>query len=267
MKTLPKKWAVQRNLANYKEINKWADKADGINGRYNIWSGYIHSSPMSEPNGWKGRGGCYRASNEVEPNHEIITFEMFEEFVLGKPKKDTFPEKWLIRVRPEHAKFWNTNFKRGLPSYIDGYISSDDLYGKYTWGGYFYWYEEGQQLLNKGYVQISFKEFNEHYFGGKGLLGKEESELETIIKEKDKMSVENAILEEVTKIVTTDKQIEEKLLGKLEKLGIVPSEKVIILKEYDKTFKKSTVQHRKFETVLKCLDVRSNLALVGPAGK
>lgn len=181
-------------------------------------------------------------------------------------KKKSFPEKWLIRVKPEHINFWNTNFDRGLPSNVDGYISSDNLHGLYEWGGYFYWHEKGQQLLNEGYVQISFKEFNEHYFGGKGLLGKEEIELETIIKEKNKMSVENAILEEVTKIVTTDKQIEEKLLGKLEKLGIVPSEKVIILKEYDKTFKKSTVQHSKFETVLKCLDVRSNLALVGPAG-
>lgn len=189
-------------------------------------------------------------------------------------KKKSFPKKWLIRVKPEHIKFWNTNFDRDFPPNIDGYISSDDLYGRYKWGGYFYWYEKGQQLLNEGYVQISFKEFNEHYFGGKGLLGKEEIELETkeieletTIKEKNKMSVESAILEEVTKIVTTDKQIEEKLLSKLEKLGIVPSEKVIILKEYDKTFKKSTVQHSKFETVLKCLDVRSNLALVGPAGK
>lgn len=196
----------------------------------------------------------------------IVTFEMFEEFLLGKPKKDIFPEKWLIRVKPEHVKFWNTNFDRKLPPNADGYISSDNLRGQYTWGGYFYLYAIGQQLLNEGYVQISFKEFNEHYFGGKGLLGKEESELETIIKKEDKMSVENAILEEVTKIVTTDKQIEEKLLEKLEKLGIVPTEKVIVLKEYDKTFKKATVQHNKFETVLKCLDVRSNLALVGPAG-
>lgn len=99
------------------------------------------------------------------------------------------------------------------------------------------------------------------------LPAEEKVEKKVIIKEKkEKMSIENAILDKVVQVVTTDKSVEEKLLLKLEGLGIVPTEKVIILKEYDKSFKKSSEQHEKFELVLKSLDVRANLALVGPAG-
>lgn len=221
-------------------------------------------------------GNTHKDIYRKATKEEILEYFKMKNPEPGLPPKKEFPEKWCIPIESEaHVKFWNKEHGRCLPLDFRGYITSKQFE---PWGGYTYPKDSIEFLKEEGYVQITYKEFKEHYFGSGGepipeptpepLPKKETAELlETLKKKKKEMSVENAILEEVTKIVTTDKKIEDKLLEKLEKLGIVPTEKVIVLKEYDKTFKKATVQHNKFETVLKCLDVRSNLALVGPAGK
>lgn len=80
------------------------------------------------------------------------------------------------------------------------------------------------------------------------------------------MALENLILDEVTKMIQSDKKLEKVLLDKLKECGIVPQTKKILVSKPKRPAVEMTNQHYMFETVLRSLSAGVNLALVGPAG-
>lgn len=80
------------------------------------------------------------------------------------------------------------------------------------------------------------------------------------------MALENLILDEVTRLIQSDKKLEKTLLDKLKECGIVPQVKKIAVSMRKQKAVEMDNQHFKFEDVLKTISAGVNLALVGPAG-
>lgn len=80
------------------------------------------------------------------------------------------------------------------------------------------------------------------------------------------MALENLILDEVTKMIQSDKKLEKVLLDKLKEVGIVPTTRKILVSKPKKQPVEMPNQHYLFENVLRALSAGVNLALVGPAG-
>lgn len=80
------------------------------------------------------------------------------------------------------------------------------------------------------------------------------------------MALENLILDEVTKMIQSDKNIEKILLEKLKNCGIVPQTKKVLVSARKQKAVEMTNQHYKFEDVLRAISAGLNVALVGPAG-
>lgn len=80
------------------------------------------------------------------------------------------------------------------------------------------------------------------------------------------MALENLILDEVSRMIQTDKKIEKTLLDLLKEHGIVPQTRKIAISARKQKAVVMENQHFKFESVLKTIGAGINLALVGPAG-
>lgn len=80
------------------------------------------------------------------------------------------------------------------------------------------------------------------------------------------MALENLILEEVSRMIQSDKNVEKILLEKLKESGIVPQTKKILVSARKQKAVEMTNQHFKFEDVLRAISAGINIALVGPAG-
>lgn len=80
------------------------------------------------------------------------------------------------------------------------------------------------------------------------------------------MALENLILNEVTAMIKNDKSLEKVLLEKLAKVGIVPQQKRLFITRRAKPAVEVKNVHFKFEQVMRTINAKVNLALVGPAG-
>lgn len=80
------------------------------------------------------------------------------------------------------------------------------------------------------------------------------------------MALETLILDEVNKMIASDKKLEKTLLDKLKECGIVPQTKRIAVSVRKQKAVEMENQHFKFEDVLRTISAGVNLALVGPAG-
>lgn len=81
------------------------------------------------------------------------------------------------------------------------------------------------------------------------------------------MALENLILDEVSRMIQTDKNVEKILLDKLKESGIVPqTKKIVVARSKFGAATEMKNQHFKFEDVLRVISANVNLALVGPAG-
>ena len=89
---LPEKWAVARNIENYRVLNDWCNSHKGVSGT-DSENGYIHSHNYGYS--WKGSDGGYYYANlkQKHPDHTEITFEQFKKYVL---KQEEVMDKEII---------------------------------------------------------------------------------------------------------------------------------------------------------------------------
>jgi hypothetical protein len=154
LKALPEKWSVQITSESREALGRWRDA-----GTLNNNPGYC----LSYHNGAKGY-----YCDSFNADFPLITFEQFEEHVLGISKVETeekpssestvkkFPEKWFIRGSAEFSKLV------GPSASINGDLSSKC-----------YWLKEKPFIRNSidwgcssdapsGYTEVTFSELEDH---------------------------------------------------------------------------------------------------------